>query len=56
MPTKRSQDWLQFLRETRRPVLRGRTGLAGTVRVFKHFLWLKPVPLKWRYLVSPASQ
>jgi hypothetical protein len=25
-------------------------------RVFKQFLWLKLVPLKWRYLVSPTSR
>ena len=29
---------------------------SGTRRVFKRFLCLKPVPLKWRYLVPPASQ
>ena len=29
---------------------------SGSRLVFKRFLCLKPVPLKWRYLVPPASQ
>jgi len=26
------------------------------LRAVKRFLWLKPVPLKWRYLIPPASK